>query len=117
VWQLFAQDFRDKPRMHTIADLVMNKPDSSSESGDGAYQAVNRALKRIGRDLELEGRVHLHRLRRTVAVQALRETENIRAVQELLGHGSANTTMRYVDEARPEALAGLQQKLRTRFTK
>ena len=100
----------------TIAHLVSPGGDGSPLAGAAAYQAVKRRLKKHHRMLKLPGRAHLHRLRRTVGVQALRVTEDIPAVQQLLGHASWKTTMGYLDEARPDDVATLQKKLRDKFT-
>jgi integrase len=50
-------------------------------------------------------------LRRTVAVQALRITEDVTAVQQLMGHKSVQTTFGYISEARPEREAELRKQL------
>ncbi len=98
-----------------VATLVCPDGDGSIRSGDCAYQRVRRALKRLGKKADVAGRLNTHRFRRTVGVQALRLTEDIPAVQQLLGHRSPKTTMQYLDEARPERVAELQRQLRKRF--
>lgn len=98
-----------------VATLVCPDGDGSIRSGDCAYQRVRRALKRLGKKAGVSGRLNTHRFRRTVGVQALRLTEDIPAVQQLLGHRSPKTTMQYLDEARPERVAELQRQLRKRF--
>lgn len=55
--------------------------------------------------------VHMHRLRHTFGTQAYEACGDIRAVQELLGHGSVATTQIYVDAssaAMRTAVAGLR---------
>jgi site-specific recombinase XerD len=83
-------------------------------AGEAAYKQIDTRLKQVAREAGLTERVHLHRLRRTVAVRALAQTNDIAAVQQMLGHRSIQTTARYVDEARPEALAGIQQSINPR---
>ena len=51
-----------------------------------------------------------------MGVQALRLTEDTVAVQQLLGHRSHQTTLGYLDEARPERVAELQRQVRERFS-
>lgn len=98
----------------TVADLLTSKPNASTLPGSAAYQRLHNALKRLAEEAGITDRVHLHRLRRTVAVRALRTTRDLSAVQQMLGHRNMNTTARYVDEARPEALAGIQQGINPR---
>lgn len=81
------------------------------EADGAAYKRVARRFKAIGRKHSLPGRVHLHRLRRTVAVNALNATGDIVAVKDMLGQKSVNTTMRYVDEARSGKVKELQRHL------
>ena len=83
----------------------------SGDSARGAYDRVRNRLTYLARDLGIEGRVHLHRMRRTLAMQALAITKDVGAVQQMLGHRSITTTMQYLDEERPEAVAELQDKL------
>lgn len=80
-----------------------------------AYKRVQRELDRVARAIELPGRSNTHRLRRTVAVQALRTTRDLHAVAQLLGHRSIQSTMRYVDEERPDDVADLADQLHSRF--
>jgi integrase len=94
-----------------VASWVTGTPGSSPLAAEAAYQRVNRHLKGIGEDLELPRPVHLHRIRRTVAVQALRTTKDMTMVQQLLGHSSLSSTERYVDELRTRDVARLQKKL------
>lgn len=100
----------------TLALLVAPSGDGSTDSHGGAYAAVARKLRVLATRAGLTGRVHPHRLRRTVGVQALRVTEDTVAVQQLLGHRAHQTTLGYLDEARPERVAQLQREIRSRFT-
>jgi integrase len=93
-----------------VAEFVC--PSSTSpDAGQCAYQRVNRRLKAIGRRFDMEGRCHLHRMRRTLAVRALETTENTVAVQHMLGHASAKTTMKYLDEVDVNRQRKLQRRL------
>lgn len=78
-----------------------------------AYNRVNRLYKKLADSLP--GRAHTHRLRRTVAIHALRTTKDLKAVQQLLGHRSMMTTQKYVDEERPAEVAELQQEIHNKF--
>jgi len=94
-----------------VASYVRGQRGSSPLAGDAAYQRVNRHLKSVADELGLPGPVHLHRLRRTLAVQALRETGDMTLVQRLLGHRSLQSTSKYVDEIRTHDVGELQRKL------
>ena len=99
----------------TVAYLLVPDGDGSTHAGDAPYKRVARHLARLVEHAGIAGRVHLHRLRRTVAVQALRLTDDVQAVQQLLGHGTSAATAAYIDEARPERVAELQRQLGHRF--
>ncbi len=103
-------------RAKSVALLVAPRSDGDASSKGAAYKAVERRLHALAEEAEVGGRVHLHRLRRTVGVQALRLTEDTVAVQQLLGHRSHQTTLGYLDEARPERVAELQRQVRERFS-
>jgi integrase len=94
-----------------VASYVRGEADASPLAGEAAYQRVNRYLKGLGAELALPEPVHLHRLRRTLAVQALRTTKDMNLVQQLLGHVSMSSTERYVDEVRTDDVGRLQAKL------
>jgi len=114
-WMRLDQAWRGSAAPTVAAWLAPNGSGDATSRG-GAYTRVARKLKKLAEDLDIAGRVHLHRLRRTVGVQALRVTGDVPAVQQLLGHSSINTTHGYLDEARPDAVADVQQQVRNRFT-
>lgn len=95
----------------TVSRFVSPDGRGSAMAGDDAYQRCNRYLKRLGDELGVVGRVHLHRIRRTVAVQALRLTSDVNLVRDLLGHRSVQSTFQYVDEVRLGDVEVLQRKL------
>lgn len=122
--KLFAQWHDDILPEARAAPLIAGWLCPSNPSplpGACAYQRVHRTLKRIAEELQIPGvdlgSFHTHRIRRTVGVQALRHTGDVKAVQELLDHSSMQTTLGYLDEARPHAVAELQQQLKDRFRK
>jgi integrase len=95
----------------TVASWLTGQKDASPLAGDAAYQRVNRHFRRFCEELGIDGPNHLHRLRRTVAVQALRITEDAGAVQQLLGQKSIQSTYLYLDELRRNDVARLQGRL------
>ena len=112
-WALLYKRFVDAGTLgnpDNVALLVSPGGDGSPEAGDAAYRRVYRYLKTIHKVLKLHGNAHPHRLRRSMAVHALRETEDVVAVQQLLGHASIHSTMRYLDEARPGKVSEIQQR-------
>jgi integrase len=83
-------------RGNTVAEWLC--PDCAGDpttAGFGAYRQLDRHLKVVGKRLKLRGRVHLHRIRRTVAMQQLRTDKDLDRVQKMLGHKSAQATARY----------------------
>lgn len=79
---------------------------------DSARHALSTVLHRIGQSVNLRGRIHLHRMRRTIAVQALRDGADVMAVGQLLGHRpGSRATLGYIDEARLEDVANLRRNI------
>lgn len=97
---------------HYVAPRLRTDPRVVGASG--AYQAVRRTLQRVCADLGVREDVWTHRIRRTVGVLAYRQTTDVLAVRDLLGHASPKTTLVYLDEARVDRAAELQQKLAAR---
>lgn len=111
-WTRLHAAFDGAPgEISNVALLVSPEGNGSPLSADAAYKAVQRHLQRLGDALGIAGPHRTHRLRRTVAVQALRLTEDVVAVQQLMGHKSVQTTFGYVSEARPEREAELRRQL------
>lgn len=100
----------------TVLNLLSPNAAPELYSGHPAYTQLDRLIKSLAKELGLEGRAHLHRIRRTLAVQALRTTGDVGAVQQMLGHDSIRSTYSYVDEARPDDVADIQRRVRERFT-
>lgn len=111
VWTRLTKQFRVGPD-DNLASWVSEGVSDDPEAGAAAYKRCSRYLQAMGKRLGLSGRVHLHRLRRTVAVKALGLTRDVHAVQQLLGHRSLSSTLAYVDEIRKDEVEQLQQQLR-----
>lgn len=102
------------PRAKTLAEALSPK---SSDPYTAAYQRVTKALKLFAEAANVSGRIFTHRLRRTVLVEALTETQDIQLVQQLAGHESPAMTMKYTDEARPQKVVDLLQRIRAKREK
>ena len=116
-WGRLLEAWQGKPGqiVATLVCSVSDNEDAPDRAGGCAYKRVDRRLKRLAKRAKVKGRVHLHRLRRTFGVQALRTTEDVVIVQQLLGHRSYHTTMGYLDEARPERVAEVTRKLAEKY--
>lgn len=102
-----------QPDAENIAAWICPSGEGSWLPGDGAYTRVRTHLKTTCQALGISERVFLHRLRRTVAVLALKASDNnVVAVGKLLGHRSIAATQRYLDEDDAEGVADLQRKIR-----
>jgi integrase len=108
-WAAIGALFRSAKDASNVAELVT--PGQPEATGGPAYMRVRTELRAVGKIAGVEGRVHLHRVRRTVAVKALQHTKDIVLVSKLLDHGSITTTMKYVDEGRADEVAQLQREL------
>jgi site-specific recombinase XerD len=110
-WQRLYDAMESEKHDGNVAGWVLGQHLASPLAGDAAYQRVRRRLLSTAKLLDVEGRVYLHRMRRTIAVQALRITKDMKQVQSLLGHLSLASTDEYVDEIRQNDVARLQHKL------
>jgi integrase len=109
-WQRLLAAMTNWKASGTVATLLA--PDGADgAAGGAAYQRLNRYLRALGTTLKLTPPVHLHRIRRTVAVLGLRLTEDVGRVQQLLGHASPASTHAYLDELRQADVADLQERL------
>jgi len=68
------------------------KPDNHlfSYTRQTVFQAIKRVGKKIGRP-----KIHPHTLRHSYATHILKESNNLKLVQDLLGHSSISTTQIY----------------------
>lgn len=96
-----------------VAECVSVSADVTSSGA--AYKACERVLKELQPELGID-RLFSHRLRRTVAVQTARVTRDVTVVAETLGHApGSKATFVYLDEARPERVAGVARQVRAKF--
>jgi len=109
-WQsLYACMMRSKGCTN-VASLCA-KGDNPEADGP-AYKSVVRLLHRLGESAGVEGRIHVHRMRRTVAVMMLKRGVPIEHIQRVLGHASLAMTERYLNEAMPDLVTKALSKLR-----
>lgn len=93
---LAAVPLEERDRAPSFADVVA--PGSTADAGGAAYQRVATALRAIGARAGVAGRLHLHRLRRTVGVQLLSAGVELETVSKVFGHSDIRTTQRYTSE-------------------
>jgi integrase len=102
-WAQLASYCEAAPMSSNVARCISLSENVSSSGA--AYKACERVLKQLQEELGLD-RLYSHRLRRTMAVQTARVTEDISIVGQMLGHvPGSKATPTYVDEARPERVA------------
>lgn len=94
----------------TVAALL-SPTHPSPLAGDGPYMQIDRRLKHWQRELGLSGRIHTHKIRRTVAIKLYDLTKDVVLVQQGLNNG-AQATMKYLDESRASTVADVQRKIR-----
>jgi integrase len=105
------EDVKRAPATWHVASAMMGDPDAKAEAGFGAYERVRRRIERLGEELGISGRVHLHRLRRTVGVGLARKNASLDEIAKALVHSSVQATRGYIDEARAEESAMLLRRL------
>ncbi len=85
-----------------------------------ARSEVNRRLKAMARSRGIDAALHPHMLRHSFATHVLQSSQDLRAVQEMMGHSSISTTQVYThldfqalakvyDAAHPRARRGTPQ--------
>lgn len=99
VFQTIAAGVR-ATRARNVAEWVSG--DARTEAGPRVWDHLTDRFIAIGEELGLSGRIHLHRLRRTLAVKVLRQTKDLHLVKELLGQSSIKSTEQYADEGRED---------------
>ena len=99
VFNVIAEGLRST-RTRNIAEWVSGDP--RTEAGPLAWNHLSDRFIAIGEELGLPGRIHLHRLRRTIAVHVLKQTKDLHLVKELLGQSSIKSTEQYADEGRED---------------
>lgn len=72
-----------------------------------SVRSVQEIVKQAASKAGIDKKVHPHSLRHSFATHLIEDGYEVCAVQPLLGHSSAETTMVYVHMARP-ALLGVQ---------
>jgi integrase len=105
LYQAWPQQYKE------LSTWVAPRGTQGADAGGAAYTKCLRRLKALGAELGIKGRIHTHRLRRTVAVAALDASKDIKAVADLLGHKSVQSTEQYTDEFRRDEINALQQKI------
>ena len=106
---LFLRDSKTGPRTVWLSAPARNVLDGLERSGQWVFPAargnrprsggwLHSAWLHIRTDVGLDG-VRLHDLRHTHASIALRQGETVLAIGRLLGHGNAETTLKYTHPA------------------
>lgn len=110
-WEAMQKGMR-REMSENVAAYVADGNENPEADG-AAYRRIDRRLKRLAKKLHFEDAEHVrtHQLRRTFAVNALGYTDNVKAVQDALGHKSLNSTLGYVDEANVKKTGQLQRAL------
>ena len=85
-------------RKKVKSQFVFSKKNGKPFSTDTVQRIVNKAAKKAG----IEKHVTPHTLRHSYATHLLEAGENIRKIQELLGHSSLNTTQIYTQVSTQE---------------
>lgn len=100
---------------YSVAEAVApgTRTSALDAASGGAYKAVSRLLSALAREAGVTGRVHPHRLRRTVGVQTARDVGHF-AAQKVLGHTKGSTTDAYLDETNVEVVREAQEALARR---
>jgi integrase/recombinase XerC len=105
-WERLYAPMKKTEAAETVAGFLCPENDSALP-GDCAYKRVFRRLKFWEKKLRCEESLHPHRLRRTLAVAALRKTGDIVKVQQLLNHKNITSTQQYTDELREDDVSNL----------
>ena len=88
-WSKYLKKYLDKKKVKS--EFVFSKKNGKSLSSDTVQRIVREAAEKAG----IQKRVTPHTLRHSYATHLLDAGENIRRIQELLGHSNLNTTQIY----------------------
>lgn len=93
-------------RYANVAALVTHGAYSDAAPAKPPYCHVRKRLRELYTRFGIRGRPNPHRLRHTAAARAYDATENVIAVQGLLGHANPETTWRYLKSSHLAARKG-----------
>jgi len=82
------------PSPVTVSDPATGEPARAPLSASSFQRAIQKAAQRAG----LDGWVHSHSLRHAFAARLVERNEDLRTIQERLGHDDIKTTARYARE-------------------
>ncbi len=99
------------PNTDTATPVILLLPRPAPATARPIYDEWKKTLKRAGANPHL----HIHDLRRTLAVRAYDATKDLRTVQQLLGHRNLQTTCLYLEHRDTAATRPLLNSL-TNFT-
>jgi len=92
------------PKWKFLSDLI--SPSAHKNKADAAYQVISRKLKVIAELVGIDpSAVHTHRFRHTAAHRLYNKSNDILIVRDFLGHTSTETTMKYLQADRMDAIA------------
>jgi integrase len=101
------------PKWHVVDELIATSPTPKGRRKQAARN-VQRAMRRIGKRLGIEG-LHPHQLRRTYCVEYLRalkgDPEALMKLKEHMQWANVATAMEYVDHLRGKALDAVAETL------
>lgn len=100
-----------------VASLVSPGSKAGWLPGGAAYQRVRRRLVEHCKQLDIEERVWLHRMRKTVGEQIYEMTGDLVAVRDALGHENISTSAHYVNPDHAARTTALQQARQAKFRK
>jgi len=88
-WAKYLKKYLDKKKVKS--EFVFSKKNGKSLSTDTVQRIIRIAAEKAG----IQKHVTPHTLRHSYATHLLEAGENIRKIQELLGHSNLNTTQIY----------------------
>jgi len=97
-WRRLVTALKDLTPRALVCEAIARKSGRDWSANGAAYRQIDRYLKRLGEQAGVTGRVHTHRIRRTVAIQAALAGVDRFRIQKLLNHESGRTTDIYLDE-------------------
>ena len=99
------EELVELPKWKFLSDLI--SPSARKNKADAAYQVISRKLKAIAELVDIDpATVHTHRFRHTAAHRLYNRSNDILMVRDFLGHTSTETTMKYLNADRMDAIGG-----------
>ncbi|MBI2106147.1 tyrosine-type recombinase/integrase [Candidatus Woesearchaeota archaeon] len=101
---IIAQSLKDELKKFIIENNLKEFIFKGNKNCNLSVRTVQEIIKRNTKRAKIDKKVHPHTLRHSFATHLIENGYDVTSVQSLLGHNSAETTMRYLHTASPKMI-------------